>query len=409
MLQTKASFSSFWNNIRYEFQGKFGTKFKPNFDNPICLHGKLYHLKMFDSNSYTDQKLCALHVYEKFKHDFYSQIWFTYRKDFPRLIDSSLTSDVGWGCMIRSGQMILARALVLHLLGKNWRWKGPDHDDPIHRMIVTWFGDSPDSKLCPFSIHQFVKFGLKQNRQVGEWFGPSSVSYVLQSALESGARENQFLRDITCYVAQDCTVYKEDILDALCQDNPGNVAEGSVSRSWRSVLILIPVRLGAERFNSVYSSYIKEILSLPTCVGIIGGLPRHSLYFIGFQSDKLLFLDPHYSQKSLDFTDSHVLLDSYHCPQAARKVKMSQIDPSCAIGFFLKSERQYNEFVETIEQLQERTRKADDYPMFVLSPGRQVQGESDVPAPDNVFRMNYQVVNSKGSVQKVTTEEFVLL
>ncbi len=88
---------------------------------------------------------------------------------------------------------------------------------------------------------------------------------------------------------------------------------------------------------------------------------------------------------------------------------MSQIDPSCAIGFFLKSERQYNEFVETIEQLQERTRQADDYPMFVLSPGRQVQGESDVPAPDNVFRMNYQVVNSKGSVQKVTTEEFVLL
>lgn len=169
--------------------------------------------------------------------------------------------------MIRSGQMILARALVLHLLGKNWRWKGLDFDDPIHRMIVTWFGDSPDSSMCPFSIHQFVKFSEKQNRKVGEWFGPSSVSYVLQSVLESGARENEFLKDITCYVAQDCTVYKEDILDALCQNNPEKKLAGNVSRSWRSVLILIPVRLGAERFNSVYSSYLKEILSLPTCVG----------------------------------------------------------------------------------------------------------------------------------------------
>lgn len=89
---------------------------------------------------------------------------------------------------------------------------------------------------------------------------------------------------------------------------------------------------------------------------------------------------------------------------------MSQIDPSCAIGFFLKSERQYNEFVETIEQLQERTRQADDYPIFMLSPGKQTQSsEPDLETPDRVFRMNYRHVNSKGNVQKVSTEEFVLL
>lgn len=88
---------------------------------------------------------------------------------------------------------------------------------------------------------------------------------------------------------------------------------------------------------------------------------------------------------------------------------MSQIDPSCAIGFFLKSERQYNEFVETIEQLQERTRQADDYPIFMLSPGRQVQSECNLETPDKLFRMNYHHVNSKGTVQKVSTEEFVLL
>lgn len=88
---------------------------------------------------------------------------------------------------------------------------------------------------------------------------------------------------------------------------------------------------------------------------------------------------------------------------------MSQIDPSCAIGFFLKSERQYNEFVESIEQLQERTRQADDYPIFMLSEGKQTQSEPEVKTPDKVFRMNYRHVNSKGTVQKVSTEEFVLL
>lgn len=76
-----------------------------------------------------------------FLNDFESRIWFTYRSNFPpiqkspnpnasvamslsvrirsQLVDQGgFTSDAGWGCMIRSGQCLLANALVILRLGR---------------------------------------------------------------------------------------------------------------------------------------------------------------------------------------------------------------------------------------------------------------------------------------------------
>jgi cysteine protease ATG4 len=79
-----------------------------------------------------------------FLDDFESRIWFTYRSSFPPIpkaqdpsataalsfavrLRSQLmqpdgfTSDTGWGCMIRSGQSLLANALFMAKLGRGIR------------------------------------------------------------------------------------------------------------------------------------------------------------------------------------------------------------------------------------------------------------------------------------------------
>ena len=67
--------------------------------------------------------------------------------------------------------------------------------------------------------------------------------------------------------------------------------------TWTPVLVLVPVRLGSEsRLNPLYGTCIQALLADPTCIGIIGGRPKHSLYFVGFQDENLIHLDPHLVQ-----------------------------------------------------------------------------------------------------------------
>lgn len=118
-----------------------------------------------------------------FKKDFISRIWLTYRKDFEAMMQNDTqgsaspqeyTTDCGWGCMIRSGQMMLAQALIVHFLGRSWRYDESvaftTAENHIHRKIIRWFGDQ-NSLNSPFSLHKIVELAKSNGKRVGEWYG----------------------------------------------------------------------------------------------------------------------------------------------------------------------------------------------------------------------------------------------
>ena len=45
--------------------------------------------------------------------------------------------------------------------------------------------------------------------------------------------------------------------------------------------------------NEKYIPQLREVLQWPQSIGIVGGRPSSSLYFIGCQDNNVLYLDPH--------------------------------------------------------------------------------------------------------------------
>ncbi|XP_035996792.1 cysteine protease ATG4C isoform X1 [Fundulus heteroclitus] len=469
----KTKFMSVWHNVKYSWALKSKTSFSRN--SPVFLLGKCYHFKAEDDDcpedgaEGSDEDFVMGNV-EAFRKDFASRVWLTYREDFPPLPGSSLISDCGWGCMLRAGQMMLAQALVLHYLGRDWTWPealtlppldaetrtttaakrlvasleaslqgtpktssigpsiGPQAQtlgsaeeadahlkETYHRNLVSWFGDV---SLAPLGLHRLVRLGLTMGKQAGDWYGPAVVAHILKKAVKEATDPG--LAGITAYVSQDCTVYSVDVVEChkvpsteeTSDETPESPPVAQTSQPSpaptlpedRAVIILIPVRLGGERTNPEYFDFAKSILSLEYCIGIIGGKPKQACYFVGFQDDSLIYMDPHYCQSFVNVSTSDFPLQSYHCP-SPKKMPFSKMDPSCTIGFYSKSVQDYERIREELSKLLQPSSK-DKYPAFTFVQGRST--DHDLSSDLNTEKREWPFI--RDTRRTVTTAgDFVLL
>lgn len=296
--------------------------------------------------------------YDDLKRMFESIFCFTYRKNFspiPTLTSRRITSDSGWGCMLRTCQMMLGTAFRRMYLGKRWCKADLGRDKHVVRryvQILRWFADSPLSE-CFFSVHRMVEAGKRLGISPGEWFGPASVSQVSKVLL---ARHSAAGGPMIAYVASGGTLYTDEILNMVreiglkatndtsspsqTQDEEEKEEDEEEEKDWtRAVMIFAPVRLGLDRFNQEFTPSLLQIMKLPQCLGFIGGSPHHSLYFVGSHGKRLFYLDPHTTYNTFDIRAATTTeLKTYHCSRI-RVMNVSNLDPSLAFGFLCRNSK----------------------------------------------------------------------
>jgi len=334
---------------------------------------------------------------DNLNEDILSRLWFTYRKNFPAIGGTGPISDAGWGCMLRCGQMMLAQALVCRHLGREWNWR-KQRKDSKYMMILKQFLDKKDSL---YSIHQIAQMGVGEGKGVGQWFGPNTVAQVIKKLVLFDDWS-----DIAVHVAMDNTVVMEDI-KKLCQSQtsswgcygtcsfPKGKTEGKPSTSetypqpmtpststpcscgdnnpfnfksnpnelndkklpaesdskWRPLLLFIPLRLGLSEINSDYYPSLKAMFTLKQSLGVIGGKPNHAHYFVGFNGDRLLYLDPHTTQQTIDVEyHSNIPDESYHSTYPCF-MNFAALDPSIALGFYCHTEAAFDDWVHAVREL----------------------------------------------------------
>ncbi|XP_058856817.1 cysteine protease ATG4A-like [Acipenser ruthenus] len=326
----------------------------PDSDEPVWLLGEQYCVKAEKSELLSDIR---------------SRLWFTYRKKFCPIGGTGPCSDTGWGCMLRCGQMILAQALVYRHLGREWRWEKENCQPEEYHRILHCFLDRKD---CCYSIHQMAQMGVGEGKSVGEWYGPNTVAQVLKKL----ALFDEW-NSLAVYVSMDNTVVIEDI-KTLCKLQPmkgqlkpsssGQVeplamgsmlghfspqAQGTPGShpGWKPLLLIIPLRMGINHINPVYIEALKECFKMPQSLGVLGGKPNLAYYFIGFIGDELIYLDPHTTQAAVDPDfDGTVDDQSYHCQRRPQRMKILNLDPSVAVGFFFKTEADFDRWCTFVQQ-----------------------------------------------------------
>ncbi|KAH8428893.1 cysteine protease ATG4 [Aspergillus melleus] len=316
---------------------------------------------------------------EGFLQDFESRIWMTYRSNFTPIpkVDSpdakpgmtlsvrlrsqlmepeGFTCDTGWGCMIRSGQSLLANTLLILLLGRDWRrGKGTDEEVQLLRL----FADHPDA---PLSIHRFVEHGAQScGKYPGQWFGPSATAKCIEYAFSRpqqqlngrAKKQNRFLSDrcedlkLKVYVSNESSDIHEDSLLKVARANSG---------TFQPTLILVGTRLGIDHITPVYWEALKASLQLPQSVGIAGGRPAASHYFVGVQGSNFFYLDPHSTRPAVPHHEIQVPYSSeetetYHS-RRLRRIHITDMDPSMLIGFLVQNEEDWQDLKGRVVSVQ---------------------------------------------------------
>ena len=351
-------------NLKYSSQN-FSYLFSKS--SSIMLYNKTYSVKEIGKLSYKLNKI----------------ILFCYRNKMPHIKRENskkyYTSDSGWGCMIRCGQMILARAIY-----KYFKAQKISSEEAIQRTLFYFyeapflFDDYPPLFCCvfnkfihsyfethktpinikycyaPFNIMSNCLLGELYNKYPGEYFSDVNMCmnfvylndyFNIFSYLKIFSFQSNFILSKIIY---NCFEKAENIDNNI--NNNIYIYENNQYIMQKGGLIFISVRLGLNKITEEYYNSILEIFNCKECIGIIGGENNKAHYFIGCdcQREVLLYLDPHTTKNCVYKLNENSLFENY-LNKTVYEISLKNMSAAFTIGFMFRNFQEFEHLIYFVQ------------------------------------------------------------
>ena len=209
-----------------------------------------------------------------------NMVWFSYRVKFPIYIENTkLDNDIGWGCMIRCGQMLFCQAILR---------SRQIQSDKEKTKIIALFKDSEKNEVAPFSIHNLTQYAHKEfSVSPGQWFRATTIMMSLE------ALNNKYSPSVSYKIkvisALDSLVLINDFYSQVFGHRESDQSEDSShllhllkTQKWPTeVLFCVASRIGLSKPQDNFKEAMKKLISLPQSLGILGGKESKAYYIVG--------------------------------------------------------------------------------------------------------------------------------
>ena len=267
-------------------------------------------------------------------------IVFTYRSYFNPIIQDTVkyTDDCSWGCMIRSGEMLFAKAFQKLETSKEKSIFTKQQitslflDSPIfveeHAYLHSYYSQFKQNKLVypPFAIQKLTERTNKNEKGAGKCYSNIDIVNRILKRKEITGLFNElevfhctqgFIEEEkiveACFTTKDCykceerllvddyviiSIDEEDKEQDFCTDCL-YLGKGRSARISKSGLVIISSMLGLGNLSEKNKESMLKAYKIRQNIGMLGGRKNRGFYFVGENEGNLLYLDPHLNQQNI--------------------------------------------------------------------------------------------------------------
>ena len=295
------------------------------------------------------------------------------------------TSDCGWGCMLRSCQMMLSKGIIQKKINDYFKNKNSSVNlktlENIRKETLFLFTDNylqlndirhhPDFKHY-WELYKSLSKINSEYKSISEVIPPYSIHILCILGKISGEYtsdlkiiklftkiNSQLFPNFNMLFLQSGNISKKKLILSFCEEY---VESNSLNSNYldtitykgfdyvfkKEGIVFISFRLGLNELDPNYYDVIPLFFEkFRNNLGFVSGKKNRAYYFVGIDADKkLIFLDPHYNQQiDNDFEKNY---ESYYT-ENTYLLNIKELSSELTLGIGIYNFNQFKQFLEDLK------------------------------------------------------------